>query len=376
MMQKLISLDKDYSIKVQREVEVFNKIKNAYIPIDNVKISDRKVCKEEKIGENYFSISGTIIGTKTCLLANGRNVTSLVVENDYLEKTRTRMPSRRTIKNLSKQDFLSFLNDSYLYKILNKDNIENIIVSGIDDEPYIASEIFTSLDNTMEILEMLDYLETIYNAKVSIAIKNIDSENIKAYNDYLGTYKTINLILVPDLYLIGQENYLKEYLNIKENYIYLKTSDVYNLYNLVKKRKNMTQKYITITGDYIKKPRVFKVKIGTSVKELLTKYYTELDYSDAVIYVNGLLSGEILAIDNLIIDSNFNGLLIMKKQEKKSLNCLNCGKCHDVCPVGSYPYEALAEKEVFCINCGLCTYICPSYINLKKYLNEGRVDNE
>lgn len=376
MMQKLISLDKDYSIKVQREVEVFNKIKNAYIPIENAKISDRKVYKEDKIGDNYFSISGTIIGTKTSLLANGRNVTSLVVENDYLEKTRTRMPSRRTIKNLSKQDFLSFLNDSYLYKILNKDNIENIIVSGIDDEPYIASEIFTSLDNTMEILEMLDYLETIYNAKVSIAIKNIDSENIKAYNDYLGTYKTINLILVPDLYLIGQENYLKEYLNIKENYIYLKTSDVYNLYNLVKKRKNMTQKYITITGDYIKKPRVFKVKIGTSVKELLTKYYTELDYSDAVIYVNGLLSGEILAIDNLIIDSNFNGLLIMKKQEKKSLNCLNCGKCHDVCPVGSYPYEALAEKEVFCINCGLCTYICPSYINLKKYLNEGRVDNE
>ncbi len=376
MMQKLISLDKDYSIKVQREVEVFNKIKNAYIPIENAKISDRKVYKEDKIGDNYFSISGTIIGTKTSLLANGRNVTSLVVENDYLEKTRTRMPSRRTIKNLSKQDFLSFLNDSYLYQILNKDNIENIIVSGIDDEPYIASEIFTSLDNTMEILEMLDYLATIYNAKVNIAIKNIDSENIKAYNDYLGTYRTINLVLVPDLYLIGQENYLKDYLNIKENYIYLKTSDVYNLYNLVKKRKNMTQKYITITGDYIEKPRVFKVKIGTSVSELLTKYYKELDFKNAVIYVNGLLSGKILAVDNLIIDSNFNGLVIMKKQEKKALNCLNCGKCHDVCPVGSYPYEALAKKEVFCINCGLCTYICPAYINLKKYLNEGRKSNE
>lgn len=376
MMQKLISLDKDYSIKVQREVEVFNKIKNAYIPIENAKISDRKVYKEDKIGENYFSISGTIIGTKTSLLANGRNVTSLVVENDYLEKTRTRMPSRRTIKNLSKQDFLSFLNDSYLYQILNKDNIENIIVSGIDDEPYIASEIFTSLDNTMEILEMLDYLAIIYNAKVNIGIKNIDSENIKAYNDYLGTYKTINLILVPDLYLIGQENYLKDYLNIKENYIYLKTSDVYNLYNLVKKRKNMTQKYITITGDYIKKPRVFKVKIGTSVSELLTKYYKELDYKDAVIYVNGLLSGKKLAVDNLIIDSNFNGLVIMKKQEKKSLNCFKCGKCHDVCPVGSYPNQTLDKKDVFCINCGLCTYICPAYINLKKYLNEGRKDNE
>src|SRR5699024_12703410 len=64
-----------------------------------------------------------------------------------------------------------------------------------------------------------------------------------------------------------------------------------------------------------------------------------------------------------------------------STNCINCGKCADVCPMKLMPmqtefYTNAKEYEnadkyggvLSCIECGACTYICPA----RRPLAQGR----
>lgn len=370
---KLVKLDKDYSIKLKSQVTPYLNPDYIYIPINDNKITFKKndeVRKGSLIFDNIYSpVSGHIIGIKECITCDGVLNKCLVIANDFQEQLINRVATRRKINNLSLNDIIDDVNSEIARK-LKQNNIEQIIISGIDDEPYIANEIFIQKENTKIILETIDALVNFFgNCKTSIVIKNVDGENIEAYSNFLGTYKNIELKLVDDLYLLGEEKNLIEKLNIKGNYLYLNASEVYELYSNIKKRKPLVEKYVTITGNGISDPQVFEVKYGTKVSDLINSFY-DINFDDFDIYVNGLMRGKKVDINKLIVTKDFDGLIIMKKDNIEEKSCIKCGKCIDICPINSNPLLAYKKDEkVVCINCGLCTYICPSYINLRKYLN-------
>ena len=75
-------------------------------------------------------------------------------------------------------------------------------------------------------------------------------------------------------------------------------------------------------------------------------------------------------IKKLIVTPELKSIFIMKREEKSSENCINCGKCYQICPIHCNPRAYLdnrkKEEIKHCIDCGLCSYICPSHINLRK----------
>lgn len=370
---KLVKLDKDYDIKLKSQVTNFLNPDYIYIPIkdNNLTFSvNEEIKKGSKIFDFVYSpISGKVVGVKTCTLCNGTTEKCLVLANDFQEKMATRIATRKRINNLTKEEYIEDLKNVDIEKVLNKKNVKHIIISGIDDEPYIANEIFIQKENTKIILETIDSLLNLYEAaKAIIVIKNTDGENIEAYTNFLGTYKNIELRLIEDLYLIGNEENLIKKLNIKEDYLFLKASEVYALYHNLKKRKPMFEKYITITGDALEEPQVFNVKLGSKIMDIINSNY-EINLDDYDIYVNGLMQGVEMPIQNLIVTTDLDGIVIMKKNNREEVNCIKCGKCIEICPINSNPLLAYKEGiKVDCINCGLCSYICPSYINLRKYI--------
>lgn len=370
---KLERLDKDYSIKLKSQVVEYLNPDYIYIPIEEKPISLKK---EEKIKKGtmlfdsvYSSISGTLIGLKKCTIASGKETKCLVIANDFQEMLELRIATRKKINQLTKQDIEKDVKDISLDNLFNKKNYKHIVISGIDDEPYIANETFVQKENAKLLLETIDALLNVFEgSKATIAIKNIDSESINAYNKYLGTYKNIELRLVEDLYRIGKEKNLIEKLRITEEYLFLTASEVFYLYNNLKKRKPIFEKYITISGNAIDNPQVFNVKLGAKVMDILSMYYN-LNLEDYDVYVNGLMSGEQFDVSDLIVTKDLKGLILMKKENINEKNCILCGKCIEICPIKSNPLLAYQKKEkIPCIQCGLCSYICPSYINLRKYI--------
>ena len=70
--------------------------------------------------------------------------------------------------------------------------------------------------------------------------------------------------------------------------------------------------------------------------------------------------------------------------ETKESNCIRCGRCVSVCPIGLQPFkldaasrkkdvEVLKQCDVMsCINCGCCTYVCPAKRNLAQNIALGK----
>lgn len=373
-MTKLIKLDKDSSIKIRDAIEEYLISDYIYIPLPPKRVELKKETNLRKgsllYPNMYAPVSGKLVGLEECLLPSGKKANCLVLENDFQEKMEIITATRKKINTLSKEEVLNSIFNTELKNKLEKEEVVAFVISGIDDEPYIENESFIQRKQTKAIVDTLEALLNLFpNSKAYIALKNIDNETIVNYQSILGMFKNIEIKLLEDLYLIGKEEFLLKYLHIKNNYVYLKASEVYELYINIKKRRPLFEKVITINGNGTQKPLMVKARLGVKVIDIFKKYYHE-DLSDCSLYVNGMMQGVQMDINKLIVTRELDGIILMKKQKRHIKNCVKCGKCISICPIHSNPLLAYKlGMKVKCIGCGLCTYICPSYIPLHKYLN-------
>ena len=149
---------------------------------------------------------------------------------------------------------------------------------------------------------------------------------------------------------------------------------LYNLYNFLKRKRIVEDKFLTITGNAIENPQVFKCKMYTKLDDIITNFI-KFKSENYVIIVNNLLSNHFCDAKELIVTDDIDSIFIMKKREYKEKKCILCGKCNDICPVKIKVSNLINGKNCDyedCIKCGLCNYICPSYININKYLEGGK----
>lgn len=385
----MLTIEKDYSIKLSSIVVDYIYPDYVFIPIyDNYKlqIKNNELVKKEQIlllneGGHYLysPISGKIVGAKDCTLSNGKKQKCLVIENDFKEKMLNRVTMRKNLKQVSKDEFLEILKNKnrLLFDKFCTDGFDKIILSGIVDEPYMASDLFLLTNFSSEILEALSFLAKIYNTNNNlIVLKNSDRDNVEKYTNILGTYPEIGLNIIPDIYPMQKNNMFLKYLGYDyKNTLIVNPKDVLNIYNAIKKNKLMTEKYVTITGNAIENPIVVNAKLGALVKNVIDENIKFLNNNEVDYIVNGLMCGNYIDIKDLIVTNELDGIIINFKNEFTENDCINCGKCYDVCPVNIdprktfYTGKTLEDKKV-CINCGLCTYICPSFINFKQKIEE------
>ena len=115
--------------------------------------------------------------------------------------------------------------------------------------------------------------------KAYIAINENNHQVIKKMLRYINTYPNIKIWGALDAYPSGWERHLVEditglsYENtpIEIGVITDNVSTIYSIYELLKFGKPLTEKIVTISGEGIKKPANYKVKIGTNFNELMLK---------------------------------------------------------------------------------------------------------
>lgn len=370
--------------QINSKLEEFLNPDYVYIPLPdnfNLQLSEeRKVMKNdilfEKNGKSTFSpISGVVKSVSDDLKINNHDVKCLVIENNFKEDIKQNKWATKYINKYSKQELLDLLR-KYMPELHKFSDEKTILINGIDREETEKNYSFIINNKSDKLLETADALSDILKIdNVIFAINNKDSNNVINLTSNIGTYPNIRLKLLPDVYPIGFKNILmKNILSKKEienGVIYLTVEDLINIYNVLKKRKPITDKYVTIGGDCIKESIVVNTKIGVKIADLI-KSTCEIINDDYYVVVNGLISGITLESLNSIITLNTRSIFLNTLDKTSEKECINCGLCTLKCPVGLNPKYIKEHKKADkskCINCGLCSYICPSKINFKECLN-------
>lgn len=381
------------TISIKNQVELSDIVENylnpeyIYIPIstkDEILVKVRaKVLKEEPIIKRareivYSSISGTLIGTTESMYKNNILTTCLVIENDFKEKVYNKKGAVKYISEYNEKEVLSLIKKYLGDKSINL-SAKSIIINGIDQDPYERTYSFLINNYCTKILEGIDAISNIINATSTIfAINNHDNTNVINLTNHIGTYPNIKLKLLSDAYPSGfQELVIKNTLTkkqINEGFLYLTVEDIYNIYNVLKRRKPITEKLLTLSGNSIETSKVLNVKIGTNMSDIIDNCCDIINDKYFVV-TNGLIAGHTLSSLNQIVTSDVRSIFLNTKNKELEKKCINCGLCNIKCPVGLNPKFIKDHKKADrskCIKCGLCTYICPSKINFKPYLNGGQ----
>ena len=349
---KSVNLLNRCNIKVLNNYKAILNTDYIFIPIkDESKIvvkNGEKVLKGtlvyDDVEKYYSSISGIVLE-----VINLNNYKYIVIKNDFKELTHS--TRARDIDTMSKDKFLSYLNNDKLKNILNN-KINNLYINAIDDDPYIYNKYMYLKNNVKDIALLCKYLRRNFN------IENIKVVIKSSYRELLNEYKAdLRYVRVPDIYPVGNEEILSKHIISSDDYL-IDLEDIIEVIYEVIKNKMIYEKYITINGNYVKNPAVVSVKKYSYLNNILSNF--KLLGDDYNIILNNSLCGNIIDPKNVVITSDIKGIIINKMQEYKPSKCSKCGLCANVCPVKINPLV----KNKKCIKCGLCNFMCPSKINI------------
>ncbi len=136
--------------------------------------------------------------------------------------------------------------------------------------------------------------------------------------------------------------------------------------------------YVVVSGSAIKENVLLKVKLGTTLDEVLEKLGGSKEELGKIV-VGGALGGIPQFSDDSAISYNAKAILFLNTKDATKATespCIRCAKCLRACPEGLNPIKLMelwerGEKEEFlkfggnkCIECGLCSYVCPSKIEV------------
>lgn len=383
-MNSMVTIKESKNITIDSNVINFLNPDYIYIPIEEgFSISVRSnidIYKEDILlkSENkliYSPISGKVLGKTSSMNDNDKPISCVVVENDFREKIKRKKSAEKYIHEYSLEDALKLISNYNAYDKIINPTAKTLLISGIDADPFEKTYSHIIDLYSSKILEAIDALSNILGVDTTIlAINNHDTNNVINLSNNIGTYPNITLKLVPDIYPLSfQDILIKNILTKKQinnGITFLTVEDVYNIYNVLKRKKPITEKLVTISGNAIESPVVVNVKIGTSIADLI-KNCCQITNKNYYVVINGLISGKTLMSLNNIITSNTRSIFLNTLDKTIEKKCINCGLCNKKCPVGLNPKYIKEHKNADrnrCIDCGLCTYICPSKINFKPFL--------
>lgn len=358
------------------------------------KIGDSKAFLSAPV---HSSVSGVVKGISKIYTPDGMKTDCVVIESDGLEELHESVKPLENLDKLSKEEVINIIKEAGIVglggagfpmhaKLVTADDskIDTAILNGAECEPYITVDHRVMLEQPESIIEGLKIimncldLETGYigiedNKKDAIEALNssIKEDNIKIVSlktkfPQGDSYRMVDAILDRKVPSGGR---CKDVGTIVSN-----VSTALAVAELFKLGKPLYERTITVTGNGIKEPKNLKVKIGTTIKDIIEQC-GGFNGEPGKIIVGGPMTGLAqFSLDTPIVKAT-SAIIVLTPEEashRETEPCIKCGKCLEVCPVRLQPLllSAYSLKDMFemtqeydveeCIQCGACSFICPS----------------
>ena len=275
--------------------------------------------------------------------------------------------------------------------------IDTFILNGAECEPYLTTDYRQMMERGEDMVSGIKLLLRVLGCKDAyIAIENNKPKAIEALDKIVADQGGIEVSPLKTKYPQGGEKQLIQAITGREvpsgglpmdvGCVVQNVSTVLAVYDAVTAGKPLHEKVVTVTGTACKKPGNYRVRIGTTVQELIEMVEGEIPENLGKAVMGGPMMGLSLPSLDVPILKSTNGLLLLAEPVPltKHLPCIRCGSCVDACPINLIPCDlALAAENSRwdicrsynvkdCIECGSCSYTCPAGRNLVQLIRFGK----
>ncbi|HKJ06601.1 MAG TPA: electron transport complex subunit RsxC [Flavobacteriaceae bacterium] len=278
-----------------------------------------------------------------------------------------------------------------------ENNIDCLIINGVECEPYLTADHRLMLEKAEEIIVGIKILMYALNInKAIIGIENNKKDAIKLFKKIIKPSDNIQVAALQVKYPQGGEKQLvrailnrevpKNGLPLDVGVIVHNVGTIFAIYQAVQHNQPLTERVVTVTGKKLENPSNFWVKIGTPIKDLI-EAVGGLPEGTRKLVNGGPMMGKAIKTTDVPVTKGTSGILVIHEDEAsrgEPKNCIRCGECVYVCPMGLEPhllmnltekgfYEKASTEDIMtCIECGSCSYVCPSNRPLLDYIRFGK----
>ena len=380
-----------------------------------VKVGDR-VLRGQKIGDGqglcvpvHASVSGKVVAIEPRPHTSGRLVNAIVIENDFQDETVTPVVPEIPTEEMAPDDILHAIREAGIVgmggaafpgnvkAVSAMGHVDTLIANACECEPYITADDTLLRHNAEQVLQgMLILKRVLEPERVVLAVEDNKAEAIEKVKELLPQFEGIELAILPTRYPQGAEKQLIQALTRREvepgklpvsvGCAVFNVSTFAAIYRAVRLGTPVTERIVTISGEAIKEPQNFIVRIGTPFHDLIEMAGGLNDLTERVISGGPMMGFAQSDLAVPVVKATNSILCLLKDLNGAAENpvCLRCGKCVSVCPMRLQPlymyrYEKagnVSELErlnlLDCIECGSCAFTCPGKLPLVEQFRKGK----
>ena len=360
----------------------------------------------------HSTVSGVVGTISKKFHRTGRKVDCIEIRNDFKDTYHESIVDRpdSVIESLSQDEMVSIVKEKSLVglggsgfptyiKLGTKEKINTVVINAVECEPYLSSDYRLILEHPGRVVTGMKYIMQALNCDEGIiAIKSEKDPLYQVLTQVLNVrFPELNIRVAKlgNHYPQGWEIEMFKWalgieiphgeLPMKYGVIGFNVSTSVGVFDAIKHNLPVVKRHFTLTGDAIKFPQNYRVRVGTSVRELIKESDGYVDGIDEVLLIaGGPMMGTSSVSDDIIVSKTTTSVIALKNVEYKEEPCVRCGSCVYSCPVKIEPVQIMNavkrnDKDAMkgleankCIECGLCAYVCTSKIHVTDYIRKAK----
>ena len=354
----------------------------------------------------HSSVSGTVLAVEPHTHPNrGPGVLSVVIQNDGKNTLHASVVPNKDLEELTPDEIVEIVKQKGIVgmggatfptyvKLKPGKPIDAVLINGSECEPYLTADHRIMVEYAGDIVYGLRAMMKAVSAPEGvILIEDNKPDAIALMEEKVAPYDNIRICAAKTQYPEGAEKMLIKKVMGRQvpsgklpadvGCVVSNTSTAKAISDALRKGMPLVERVVTVTGEFIRNPGNYIVKLGTNVQEIID-HCGGVTGDDVVLKMGGPMMGAPIKDTNVPIIKGSNGIIAIAADHTEEKECIKCGRCVDVCPMelaplDIYKYAQLGDTDTLlklnvmdCFSCKCCEYICSSKIPLVSKINAAK----
>ena len=353
----------------------------------------------------HSSVSGTVTAIEVHKHATRGECLSVVIKSDGKNTLHESVKPTKNLDSLTPDEIVEIVREAGIVgmggagfptfvKLKPAKPVDTILLNGCECEPYLTADHKLLLAYADDIIFGLKaMIKTVGAEKGIIVIEDNKPDAVELMEAKVADIDNIEVVVAKTKYPQGAEKMLIKRVMKRQvpsgglpadvGCVVANVSTTKAVSDAIQKGMPLIERVVSVTGEKVKNPGNFIVKIGTNTKELID-YCGGVTDDDVMFKAGGPMMGFILPDINVPIMKGSNGIIAIEPDKTVAVECIKCGRCMDVCPMELTPlyfakladaedWMGMKEKNVMdCLECRCCESICSSKIPLVSKIKAGK----